>query len=478
MFTRGKALGAGSIEQARLCYRFVRADLEPAGGYRFLDSATRFGITHVSSNTRLRVLSSNAKTAFGIVGCPLLVADEPGSWETVGGELLHDALQTAQGKPGSPLRVVYIGTLAPARGGWWRELVGDGSNGSTFVQSLQGDPGKWDRWPEIRRCNPLTAISAAFRAKLLEERDKARRDTRKKARFLSYRLNVPSADESTVLLTVDDWDRSCGRPLAGPFGRPVVGIDLGGGRAWSAAVALWESGRCEAVAVAPGTPGLDGQERRDRVPRGTYQRLAAAGTLTTDGDRRVPRVESLMARVMAWNPATITCDFFRVAELLDAVGGKVRIVGRRTRWSESAEDIRAARSMAQDGPLSVAPGARALLTASLAAAVVRNDEDGSMRMVKRGRDNCGRDDVAHALKMAAGTWSRLRRAVLERDRYRCTKCGKAGRLEVHHLRPVHQGGTDTRDNLVTRCRTCHLAEHRRVSAERQAWQRLMRERGA
>ena len=150
-------LCAASIEQARLCFRFTRAELEPVGGYRFLDSATRIGITHVTSNTRLRVLSSNGKTAMGIVNCPVLVADEPGSWEVVGGELMHDAIQTAQGKPGSPLKVIYIGTLAPARGGWWPNLVRDGSRGSTYVQALEGDPEKWDQWPEISRCNPCLA---------------------------------------------------------------------------------------------------------------------------------------------------------------------------------------------------------------------------------------------------------------------------------------------------------------------------------
>ena len=66
-------LCAASIEQARLCFRFSRAELESVGGYRFLDSATRIGITHVASNTRLRVLSSNGKTAMGIVNCPVLV---------------------------------------------------------------------------------------------------------------------------------------------------------------------------------------------------------------------------------------------------------------------------------------------------------------------------------------------------------------------------------------------------------------------
>ena len=36
-------LCAASIEQARLCYRFIRADLEPSGQYRFIDSVTRLG---------------------------------------------------------------------------------------------------------------------------------------------------------------------------------------------------------------------------------------------------------------------------------------------------------------------------------------------------------------------------------------------------------------------------------------------------
>ena len=102
-------LCAASIEQARLCFKFIRAELEPLGGYRFIDSSTRIGVTDKATNTRLRVLSSNAKSAMGIVGCPVLVANEPGSWETVGGQLMHDAITTALGKPGSPMKVILIG---------------------------------------------------------------------------------------------------------------------------------------------------------------------------------------------------------------------------------------------------------------------------------------------------------------------------------------------------------------------------------
>ena len=58
-------LCAASIEQARLVFRFIRTELEPTGGYSFIDSTTRIGITHKATNTRLRVLSSNGKTAMG-----------------------------------------------------------------------------------------------------------------------------------------------------------------------------------------------------------------------------------------------------------------------------------------------------------------------------------------------------------------------------------------------------------------------------
>ena len=186
-------LCSGSIEQARIVYRFIREELEPQGGYRFIDSATRIGITHLATNTRLRVLSSNAKTSLGIVGCPILVADEPGSWETIGGAMMSDAIQTAQGKPGSPMKVIYIGTLAPSKSGWWHDLISAGSHRSTYVQVLRGDRKKWDSWHEIQRCNPLSNISPEFRRKLLEERDAARSDPRLKARFLSFRLNVPDS---------------------------------------------------------------------------------------------------------------------------------------------------------------------------------------------------------------------------------------------------------------------------------------------
>ena len=408
-------LAGASIEQCRIVFRFARARLEGTGQYRFIDSATRCAILHKETNTRLRVVGSNGRTTFGLVNCPLVIADEPGSWETVGGQLMHDAIQTAQGKPNSPMKVIYIGTLAPSVSGWWHDLIERGTHGSTYVQALQGDRETWDQWSTIRKANPLTAISPMFRKKLLEERDAARRDSRLKARFLSYRLNLPTADEASMLLTVDDYKRMASRPEAMPLGRPLVGIDLGGGRAWSAAVAVWQSGRIEAMAVAPGRPSLEDQEKRDRVPAGTYRRLYEDGLLQVAEGLRVPTPSILWTSITErWGtPVKVVADRFRASELMDAVRGACPVEPRQQRWSEASFDIRGLRQGVQDGPLSVAPRDRNLIAASLSFAQVKNDDAGNVRLVKQSTNNSSRDDVAAALVLAAGAFQRAERHVPE-----------------------------------------------------------------
>ena len=407
-------LCAASIEQSRIVFRFAREVLEPIRqengkrAYRFLDSATRCAITHLPTNTRLRVIGSNGKTAMGLVNCPWAICDEPGAWETNGGQLLHDAIETAKGKPGSPLKVVYIGTLAPATSGWWHEMCKGEIGPRHHVTLLQGDPERWDDWNEIRRCNPLTAVDPAFRVQLLEERDAARKDSRLKARFLSYRLNVPTMDASTTLLTADDWRLVRARPVPEREGAPVVGLDLGGGRAWSAATALWRNGRMEAIAVAPGIPSIEEQEKRDLVPAGTYRRLVDAGRLRTAEGLRVPHPSMLVDWIREeWGlPRAVICDLFRLSELRDTAL-PCPVLARRARYSDSSFDIRALRKMATDGPLSCTPESEPLVLWSVAAAKVRPDQYGGAELVKRdSANNTGRDDVAAALTLGAGLWTR------------------------------------------------------------------------
>ena len=78
------------------------------------------------------------------------------------------------------------------------------------------------------------------------------------------------------------------RPVPPREGLPIIGLDLGGSRAWSAALALFRNGRIEARALAPGIPDLADQEVRDMVPPGTYQRLSDEGVLIQASGLRVP----------------------------------------------------------------------------------------------------------------------------------------------------------------------------------------------
>ena len=95
-------------------------------------------------------------------------------------------------------------------------------------------------------------------------------------------------------------------------------------------------------------------------------------------------------------------DRFKLNELRDA-SPPAPITTRVARWSESTEDISALRRLASDGPLSIGPGSRGLLAASLSVARVINDKSGSVRMVKSS-DNCARDDVVASLLLCAGRW--------------------------------------------------------------------------
>ena len=64
-------------------------------------------------------------------------------------------------------------------------------------------------------------------------------------------------------------------------------------------------------------------------------------------------------------------------------------------------------------------------------------------------------------KLDARRWARVRRAAFARDGYRCTACGRAGRLEAHHEPPLRAGADPyDLDGIRTLCRGCHIERHR------------------
>ena len=74
----------------------------------------------------------------------------------------------------------------------------------------------------------------------------------------------------------------------------------------------------------------------------------------------------------------------------------------------------------------------------------------------------------------------MRRRLLDAAGWRCSSCGLAGRLELHHVVPVEDGGDDSEDNLRVLSRPCHFAAHGRgpspIRAARQEWRRELARR--
>ena len=405
-------LVSSSIGQARQAFRMARANLEPlALGHRFLDSGQRIGIGHPATHTDLRILGSTGKTAFGLVNAGYAFMDEPGAMDIAAGELLWDAMTTGQGKLNSPLKIIAVGTLGPfavGPGHWWHDLVMGGSVGATHVELMQGNVEKWSDLREVYKANPIARISPDTRAKLREERDAAYLDSRLRARFFTYRLNQPTEDTARVLLAVTDWQRLLAREPGARDGSPIVGLDVGAGRAWSAAVAVYPSGFTDCFALAPGIPTLREQEQRDRQTAGTYQRLYDKGLLEVDGGRNVQRVEPLIDGALArWGrPSLFIADRFKAPELRDHIPGNIRLEPRVTQWSEATYDVGSLRAGAADGPYSFDVDSRDLMAASLAVSTVENDRAGNTRLVKRGVNNQSRDDLSAAWLLASGEWKR------------------------------------------------------------------------
>jgi 5-methylcytosine-specific restriction endonuclease McrA len=68
------------------------------------------------------------------------------------------------------------------------------------------------------------------------------------------------------------------------------------------------------------------------------------------------------------------------------------------------------------------------------------------------------------IKLGKQIYHRLMKRVLERDGWRCKKCGSLENLQVHHRIKRSQQGDDSFGNLVTLCVNCHAAEHGQLSS--------------
>ena len=86
----------------------------------------------------------------------------------------------------------------------------------------------------------------------------------------------------------------------------------------------------------------------------------------------------------------------------------------------------------------------------------------------------GKKDVTKMGKAAylrTKKWRFARLKCFERDSWRCTRCGRSGKLECHHTTPLYKDPKqDAYDlnNLATLCRGCHIIVTREERKQDQA----------
>ena len=228
----------------------------------------RDGVEHVKTRTRCRVLSSDSRRAYGLgSSMNLAILDEPGSFAPTTGERLWMALLGSLGKNASA-RILACGTLAPgAIGGWWQNFIEAGSGPGTHVQLIQGNEKTWRDWDAVLAANPVCAISKSMVRTLKREHDEALASDRAASAFLRYRMNInaPEVTHAQPLITASEWEQVVSRPVPPAEARPIIAVDLGGSRSWSAACALWPNGRIEKLGSSTRSAefGRAGKSRSD-----------------------------------------------------------------------------------------------------------------------------------------------------------------------------------------------------------------------
>ena len=186
------------------------------------------------------------------------------------------------------------------------------------------DSKPWDAWATIRKVNPLVMHNASLRKTILRERDDVRREEGQRPAFEAYRLNRQVEVYKYMLIPAGAWKRVEARLVPPREGRPIVGLDVGAERSWTAAWILYRNGRSEYYAVCPGIPDLAERERRDAMPRGLSRMLHGDGVLLADEGLRVSRPATLIDHLvdLRINPEVVYCDRFALGTLKDAVAGR------------------------------------------------------------------------------------------------------------------------------------------------------------
>lgn len=70
------------------------------------------------------------------------------------------------------------------------------------------------------------------------------------------------------------------------------------------------------------------------------------------------------------------------------------------------------------------------------------------------------------MRLGPEDYRQLKIKILERDGWKCQRCGRRDQLQIHHIVHRSQSGADGEQNLVVLCSECHRRVHLAGASDR------------
>ena len=408
-------IAARTRDQARIAFDFVVSFIEAKGDELgdeiHIRRAPRLEIEYSGDGGGhiLRCISADSKSALG-TSPTFCLMDERGHWPADRGDDLENALLSGLGKRGG--RALLISTSAPDDNHAFSVWLDNPDAPGVYVQEHRAAPGlPADDLPSLIDANPgaVAGIGSSIEWLQAEARRAIARGGATLNAFRLYNRNERVSGESRdLLLTADEWMTCETSELPEHTGQCIVGIDLGGSAAMSAAAYYWpETGRLEALATFPSVPDLSARGANDGVS-GRYVEMRERGELSTLGDRTVPIapwLSKVMAQVQGEHIGALIADRYKQAELgeaIDKAGIRCPVIWRGTGWKDGGEDCERFRRAAYDGGVRSKPSL--LMRSAFSEAVVLKDPAGNLKLAKARAK--GRIDAVQASVIAVAEGAR------------------------------------------------------------------------
>lgn len=234
------------------------------------------------------------------------------------------------------------------------------------------------------------------------------------AAFRSLDLNLRQHPSRQLIVSVEDWKaiETTDLPpmiVPGCDGPCVVGLDMGGARAMSCAVAIWpKTGRLKAWAAFGSEPSLKVRGEADQVG-GLYERMAERGELKTYPGRVTPVpafLADLSVQLAGERVIAVGADRFLSGDLSAALSEAgcrhwPNVTWRGTGASATADgsaDVRAFQRLVIGRKLKAKPSL--LMASAIAESSLRYDSGGNAALDKARHHS--RIDALQAAVIAAG----------------------------------------------------------------------------